>query len=188
MHSIRAFPHRCPRSLPGRPSPPGRPGSWPRWPPHRARWWCAPSGVPGLAPRAKCGRHRPRWSDPASHRQSPGPEGAANPLSIRERRRDCSFTSISSSSQIRSRSCDWPILRGARDEALSFETAYGEQATNFRRCQGPDDADTPPRHQVGPGNRLAGHLKPAALDCRYLRSEGGRLGSLYHHRLRCSLP
>ncbi len=43
---------------------------------------------------------------------------AANPLSIRERRRDCSFTSIPSSSQIRSRSRDWPILRGTWDRSI----------------------------------------------------------------------
>src|ERR1035438_2776870 len=110
---------------------------------------------------------------------------AANPLSTRERMRDCSFTTIPSSSQIKSRFRDWPILRGARGNSIfPSATAYGEQVTKIQRCPSPDNADTAPRHQMGPGDRLAGDHVPAALDRRLIGVEGRRGGRVYHHGVR----
>src|SRR5277367_2972202 len=107
---------------------------------------------------------------------------AANPLSISSRSLDCSFKSISSSSQINSTYCDWPILRRAR------HNTYGDRVTQIQCYQGPADTNPASQHQVGPLYPVAGRSLPAALDRRHLRSEGGWVGDIYHYGLRVCWP
>ena len=66
--------------------------------------------------------------------------------------------------------------------------AYGKQVTKIQRSQGPDDADTAPRHQMGPRDPLAGHTIPAALGRHSLRGKPGRVGGIHHACLLHSSP
>src|ERR1700677_4187663 len=91
---------------------------------------------------------------------------AANPLSISSRSLDCSFKSISSSSQINSTYCDWPILREAR------HNTYGDRVTQIQCYQGPAESNLAAQHKMGPRYLVAWRFVLAALGRRSIGSEG----------------
>ena len=65
MRSIRAFPRRLPQNPACAALTPRPTRFMATLAAPRARSWCVPSEVPEPALRARCGRHPPRWSDPA---------------------------------------------------------------------------------------------------------------------------